>query len=331
MALTMGDPAGIGSEVIVKAYPAVADEVRPVVLGDYAVLAEAVEACRGDLQLRAIESVDAARFEPGVLDVVDFENVPDHAWGEHRAEYGRAGLAYVEHAIDLAMAGAVDAMATAPLNKRALELAGSDYAGHTNLLADRTGTDEYAMLLVQGDLRVTHVTVHVSLWTALESLTTERVLETIAVTDRGLRGLGIGDPSIAVAGVNPHAGEAGLMGDADVDIVEPAVERARAADIDASGPWPPDNVFNQAAVGRFDAVVAMYHDQGHIAANMHGLLPSGGIAGFNMTIGLPITRTSTIHGTAFDIAGTGAADPDGMVDAVRGAALAVDAGTDSGG
>ncbi|PSP86152.1 4-hydroxythreonine-4-phosphate dehydrogenase PdxA [Halobacteriales archaeon QS_1_68_17] len=322
----MGDPAGIGSEIIVKAYPQVFDAARPVVLGDFDVMADAVAACESDLDLRRVETVDEARFETGVLDVVDFDNLDEVVRGEHRGEYGRASLDYVEHGIELATSGAIDAMCNAPINKKALEMAGSDYAGHTNLLADRTGTDEYSMLLIQDELRVTHVTVHMSLQEAIDTITTERVLETIEVTDEGLRGLGIEDPSIAVCGLNPHAGEGGVLGTTDAEEIEPAVERARDAGIDASGPWAGDNIFNQAAVGRFDGVVAMYHDQGHIATNVHGLLPSGGFAGVNMTIGLPIVRTSTTHGTAFDIAGTGIADEDSMVDAIRAAARAAEAG-----
>ena len=324
--ITMGDPAGIGSEIVVTATPEIADAARPVVLGDLDVMREAVAACGSTLDLRGVETVADAAHEPGVLDVVDFGNVDELVRGEHRAAYGRVSLEYVERGIELATAGTIDALCNAPINKKALEMAGSDYAGHTNLLADRTGTDEYSMLLLQDELRVTHVTVHTSLQDAIDAITTERVLETIAVTDAGLRGLGIEEPSIAVCGLNPHAGEGGVLGTTDAEEIEPAVERARAASIDVSGPWAGDNVFNQAAVGRFDGVVAMYHDQGHIPINVHGLLPSGSFAGVNMTIGLPIVRTSTTHGTAFDIAGQGIADPDSMIDAIRAAARAAETG-----
>jgi 4-hydroxythreonine-4-phosphate dehydrogenase len=324
--VTMGDPAGIGSEIIVKAQPAVTGIARPVVLGDRDVMADAVDVCGTDLELRSIDSVEAADPDPDSLDVVDFDNVDELVRGEHRGDYGRASLEYVDRAIELATAGRIDAMCNAPINKKALEMAGSDYAGHTNLLADRTGTEEYSMLLVQDDLRVTHATVHVSLQEAIDAITTERVLETIEVTADGLSGLGIENPAIAVCGLNPHAGEEGVLGTEDQEEIEPAVERARERGIDASGPWAGDNVFNQAAVGRFDGVVAMYHDQGHVAINVHGLLPSGGFAGYNMTVGLPIVRTSTTHGTAFDIAGMGVADEDSMVDAIGGAVRAVEAG-----
>jgi 4-hydroxythreonine-4-phosphate dehydrogenase len=322
----MGDPAGIGSEIIVKAYPAVVDEIRPVILGDADVMRAAVEDCESDLDVRAIDAVGDATDTDGVLEVVDFDNVADLVRGEHRGDYGDASLEYVERGIELAMAGEIDAMCNAPINKKALHLAGSEYAGHTNLLADRTGTDEYSMLLIQKEMHVTHVTVHMSLQEAIETITTERVLETIEVTHEGLRDLGIDDPSIAVCGLNPHAGEDGVLGTEDQEEIAPAIDRAQEAGIDASGPWAADNIFNQAAVGRVDGVVAMYHDQGHIPVYVHGLLPSGGVAGVNMTIGLPIIRTSTMHGTAFDIAGEGIADPDSMNDALSAAGRAARAG-----
>lgn len=324
--VTMGDPAGIGSEIIVKAYPHVNDEIRMVVLGDVTVMEDAVTACESDLELHSIDAVADAEYADGRLDVVDFDNVEEVARGEHRGNYGQASLEYVERGIELAMAGEIDAMCNAPINKKALDLAGSEYAGHTNLLADRTDTDEYSMLLIQDEMHVTHVTVHMSLQEAIDTIDTEQVLETIEVTDEGLRDLGIDDPSIAVCGLNPHAGEDGVLGTEDQEEIAPAIEQAQAKGIDASGPWAGDNIFNQAAVGRVDGVVAMYHDQGHIPVYVHGLLPSGGVAGVNMTIGLPIIRTSTMHGTAFDIAGTGIADQDSMVDALRAAGRAAEAG-----
>jgi 4-hydroxythreonine-4-phosphate dehydrogenase len=326
VAVTMGDPAGIGAEVAVKAFEAAREHARPVVVGDASAMADAVRICGSDLAVRAVDSVEAGLAVEDGIPVLDLENVPDLKYGVVREDYGRASLEYVERGIELALAGDIDAMCNAPINKKALELGGSDYAGHTNLLADRTDTDEYSMLLIQDGLHVTHVTVHMSLREAIETISTERVLETIEVTDEGLRDLGIEDPSIAVCGLNPHAGEDGVLGTEDQEEVAPAVEQAQEAGIDASGPWAPDNIFNQAAVGRFDGVVAMYHDQGHIPVYIHGVLPSGGVAGVNMTIGLPIIRTSTMHGTAFDIAGEGIADADSMIDALRAAGRAAEAG-----
>lgn len=320
--ITMGDPAGIGSEIIIKSYSRLDNDARYVVLGDMDVMSDALSVCDVDIELREVTTIEDTRPDQGVLDILDFDNVNNIVRGETRAEYGQAGLDYLETAIDLAIEGTIDAMCNAPLNKKALELAGSEYKGHTNLLADRTGTDNYSMLLIQKDLRVTHVSVHVPLEEAIERVTTENVLDTIRVTDKGLRELGIQSPSIAVAGLNPHAGEEGVLGTRDRDEIEPAIEQAQADGIDASGPYAPDNLYNQAAVGRYDGVVAMYHDQGHIPVYIHGLLESGGTAGVNMTIGLPIIRTSTMHGTAFDIAGTGIADPDSMLDALNAATQA---------
>jgi 4-hydroxythreonine-4-phosphate dehydrogenase len=319
---TMGDPAGIGSEIIVDAYPSVVEDLRLVVLGDADVMRKAVESCDSDLEIRAIDDVSEAAYENGVLDVLDFDNVPDHIWGEVRAEFGAASLEYVELAIDLAKDGDIDAMCNAPINKEALNKAGSEYAGHTKLLADRTDTDEYAMLLMHEGMRVTHVTVHMSLQEAIDTITTERVLDTIEVTEAGLEDIGIEEPSVGVAGLNPHAGEGGVLGHEDEEIIEPAVEAAQEAGIDATGPLPGDSIFTQAAAGRFDGTVAMYHDQGHIPVYVHAMLPNGSSAGVNMTIGIPIIRTSTIHGTAFDIAGEGIAAGDNFVNALQSAARA---------
>lgn len=315
----MGDPAGIGSEIIIKSYPQLDEGSRYVVLGDMEVMRDALTACDVDLELHEVASVEDAGTDRSTLDVLDFGNVDEVARGETRGEYGQAGLDYLETAIDLAMEGTIDAMCNAPLNKKALELAGSEYKGHTNLLADRTETENYSMLLIQKDIRVTHVSVHVPLEEAIETVTTENVFDTIRVTDEGLRELGIEDPNIAVAGLNPHAGEGGVLGTRDMEEIEPAIEKAQQEGIDATGPHASDNLFNQAAVGRCDGVVAMYHDQGHIPVYVHGLLESGATAGVNMTIGLPIIRTSTMHGTGFDIAGTGIADPDSMLDALNAA------------
>jgi 4-hydroxythreonine-4-phosphate dehydrogenase len=317
----MGDPASIGSEIIVKAYSEI-DDLRMVVLGDADVMATSVNNCESEVDIREIDDIGDAAYEPGVLDVLDFDNVNNLVFGEIRAEYGRASLEYVERAIDLALRGDIDAMCNAPINKEALKEAGSDYAGHTNLLADRTDTDEYAMLLLHNEMRVTHVTVHMSLQEAIDTITTDQVLDTIEVTEAGLEDIGIDDPSIGVCGLNPHAGEGGVLGHEDEKIIEPAVEAAKESGIDATGPLPGDSIFTQTAAGRFDGVVAMYHDQGHIPVYVHAMLPNGSSAGVNMTIGIPIIRTSTIHGTAFDIAGEGIAASDNFVNALEAAARA---------
>ena len=318
--ITMGDPAGVGSEVIVKAYPDLRELARIVVIGDAAVMREAVSVCESSLAIRAVDDVGSVRSGPDAVDVLDLDNVADLEFGTLREDYGAASLAYIERAIELAMAGEIDAMTTAPINKQATKLAGSEYAGHTGMLADYTDTTTYSMMLIEADLRVTHVSTHVPLREACDLVTERRVLETIRVTDAALEDLGIETPRIAVAGLNPHASDGGLLGDEDIEEIAPAVERAEEEGIDVVGPESPDTVYVQAARGDYDCVVSMYHDEGHIPIKMLGFSRGGEVSGVNMTIGLPIVRTSVDHGTAFDIAGEGIASPKSMVDAVEVAA-----------
>jgi len=334
VAVTMGDPAGIGPEVIVAAYPDLLTDAQPVVVGDADVLRHAVDIVECGLDVVAVEQVaditdaaDAASgpgtdsetdADAGTLPVLDLDNVDadDLAYGEVRKEYGEASLAYVERAIELATAGEVDAIATAPINKQATRLAGSTHAGHTGMLADYTDTETYAMMLVEDDLRVTHVSTHVPLVEACERVTRRAVRDTIDVTVEGLRDLGVDDPTVAVAGLNPHASDGGLLGTTEQSEIRPAVEDAREAGHDVFGPDSPDTVFARAAGGAADCVVAMYHDQGHIPIKMLGFASDDAVSGVNVTIGLPIVRTSVDHGTAFDIAGEGKASPASLVDAV---------------
>nr|WP_303797983.1 4-hydroxythreonine-4-phosphate dehydrogenase PdxA [Alicyclobacillus macrosporangiidus] len=318
VAVTMGDPAGIGPEITLLAVQAseVRDRVKPVVIGDLDRLREAsrILASAGRWQgavpeLRAIERVEEARFEDGVIEVLDLHNVPAGLpWGQVTREAGRAAFEYVAKAVDLAVHRTADAIATAPINKEAWKLAGVKYPGHTEALAELSGSPSSAMMLVNGPLRVVHVTTHVSLRQAIELATTERVLERIRLTHRSLEQFGLRNPRIAVAGLNPHAGEGGLFGDEDERQIRPAVEQARAEGVDCTGPLPPDSVYARAAGGEFDAVIAMYHDQGHIAIKMLGF-----DTGINVTLGLPILRTSVDHGTAFDIAGKGVAREKSMI------------------
>ena len=317
VAVTMGDPAGIGAEVVVKAFDAAREYARPVVIGDASVVAEAVRVCGSDLSVAAVDSVEAALGVEEGIPVLDLDNVAGMEYGVVREAYGRASLEYVERAIDLAIEGAVDAIATAPINKQATRLAGAEHAGHTGLLAARTGVEEYSMMLIEEPLRVTHVSTHVPLREACDLVTAESVGSTIDVTHGALRDLGIDEPSIAVAGLNPHASDGGLMGEEDAAEIAPAVEAARERGIDAHGPESPDTVYVRAAGGEFDCVVSMYHDQGHIPIKMLGFGSDGAVSGVNVTVGLPIVRTSVDHGTAFDIAGRGVASETSMVDAVR--------------
>ncbi|MFC4440391.1 MULTISPECIES: 4-hydroxythreonine-4-phosphate dehydrogenase PdxA [Natrialbaceae] len=320
IAITMGDPSGIGSEIIVDAYDRLLEAARPIVIGDADVMRSAVDVRDSQHAIQAVESVEVASFGADAIPVLDLGNVDDLEYGVIRESYGEASLEYVDRAIELAKAGMVDAISTAPINKQSTRLAGSEYAGHTGMLADYTDTENYSMMLVEDDLIVTHVSTHVPLRRACELVTEENVLETIRVTDDGLHDLGVDDPSIAVAGLNPHASDGGLLGDADGEEIRPAVEHARDEGIDASGPESPDTVYVQAARGDYDCVVSMYHDQGHIPIKMLGFSSGGTVSGVNVTIGLPIIRTSVDHGTAFDIAGEGIASSVSMVDATEVAA-----------
>ena len=276
IALTAGDPAGIGPEIVEKAMadPAVREVCEPIVYGP----------------------ADPARFAPGSVS----------------AEAGRAAYDAIVAAVRDAQAGRVDGIATAPVNKLAFARAGLPWKGHTDLLAHLTGTDDYAMLFWSDTLRVVLATVHVPLAEVPRLLTQELVERVIALTNRELPAFGIGRPRIAVAGLNPHAGEDGVLGDEELRVLKPAVEAARHAGIDASGPFPGDTIFVRATRGDFDCVVACYHDQGLIPVKMAAF----GRA-VNVTIGLPIVRTSVDHGTAFDIAGKGVADASSMIEAVR--------------
>jgi 4-hydroxythreonine-4-phosphate dehydrogenase len=303
VAVTMGDPTGVGPEIVAKVFGE-AGPHRAVVVGDVAMMRRAVDLLDLPLRVNPADGPGDARFAPGTVDVVAATDLPaDLPYGVVDARGGGAAYDYVRRAVELALAGEVHAVATAPLNKEAMHLAGHRYPGHTELLAELTGTTDYAMMLVTDELRVIHVSTHVSLEEAIRRVQPERELTVIRLADRSLKVLGVERPRVAVAGLNPHAGEAGLFGTQDRDVIAPAVEAARAEGIDASGPWPPDTVFMQARQGRFDIVVVQYHDQGHIPIKLMGF-----DTGVNVTVGLPFFRTSVDHGTAFDIAGTGRAD-----------------------
>jgi len=298
----MGDPAGVGPEVVVKALalPAVSGMCEPVVIGD-----------TKRLQLAA--SICGVSLDPAV-EVIDVGKVPDDLpWGELSAAAGEAAYRYIERAAQLALAGDVQAICTAPLNKEALHAAGHMFPGHTELLAHLTGTAEVSMMLEAPGLRVIHVTTHIGIIDAIAKIEPGLVARTIRRADETLRRAGIAAPRLAVCGINPHAGENGLFGHGEENSkIDPAIATVRAEGIDAVGPLPADTLFFRARRGDFDCVVAMYHDQGHGPVKVLGLE-----AGVNITIGLPVVRTSVDHGTAFDIAGTGVADERSMVEALK--------------
>jgi 4-hydroxythreonine-4-phosphate dehydrogenase len=319
LGVTVGDPAGIGPEIVLKsAGDPRTRAARLLAIGSVEALAAAADVVPEAPALNVVSAPAEARFEPGTLDVVAVPSDVPVPIGRLSAEAGQIAFEGVERAVALALEGAIDGIVTAPLNKEAIALAGHPYPGHTEILADLTGTRDFAMMLTALKLRVVHVTTHVGIREMLDRVTTERVLTTVRLADRALRDMGIEAPSVGVAGLNPHAGEGGLFGDEEGRVIVPAIERARSEGIDATGPWPADTLFGRAVAGDFDVAVAMYHDQGHIAVKVLGFE-----TGVNATIGLPIVRTSVDHGTAFDIAGTGRASADSLVEAIAvGAAMA---------
>lgn len=319
LAITMGDAAGCGPEIIVKA---LADKsmyqlCRPLVFGDAKRLERAANILNSPLTILGHTKVGEGAFQHGQIDVLDFKNVPpDLPFGSISPAAGHAAYQYIEAAVQAAMAGEVAAIVTAPINKEALHLGGHDFPGHTEILGELSNSRDYAMLLASESLRVIHVTTHVSMVQAAGLIKKDRVLRIIRLADRTLRLLGIAQPRIAVAGFNAHAGENGLFGREEVDEIVPAVEEACKEGMTVTGPISPDTVFYRAACRKeFDIVVVMYHDQGHIPIKLLGF-----DSGINVTVGLPFLRSSVDHGTAFDIAGQGIADDGSMKAAIEFAA-----------
>lgn len=320
----MGDPAGVGPEVSVRALAEreVYSRCRPFIIGDLATIQKTAAGVALPLVVKQITSPGEARFEFGLVEVLQATtgDISAIKMGAVSAEAGKAAVECIFKAVDLAKGRQIDAIATAPLNKDAINQAGYHYPGHTEMLASLTETTDYSLMLVAGDFRVIHVTTHVSMRQALDLLSKERVLRIIRLADRTAKELGVAKPRVAVAGFNCHAGENGLFGTEEIEHITPAIEAAKAEGIDASGPWPGDTVFFRAAQRKeFDIVLAMYHDQGHVAVKMLGFE-----AGVNTTAGLPIIRTSVDHGTAFRRAGQWRANAGSMVEAIKlGADLAV--------
>lgn len=317
LAITLGDPAGIGPEIIVKAlhHAAIYDQCRPLVIGDRRMLARAMTWVEGAaLPLDVIVDPAEGQYQPGVIALLDLQNADPAAIqpGQVSAAAGRAAVEYVLRACDMTMANVTAAVVTAPLNKEAMNLAGYHYAGHTELLADRTGAERVSMLLTGPTLRVVHVSTHVALEEAIRRVTQKRVEEVIDLAQRSCQALGISHPRIAVAGLNPHASEGGLFGNQEAQEIQPAIARARARGLQVTDPQPPDTVFLRAVKGDYDIVVAMYHDQGHIPMKLLAF-----DSGVNVSMGLPIIRTSVDHGTAFDIAGTGKAREESLLEAIK--------------
>jgi 4-hydroxythreonine-4-phosphate dehydrogenase len=334
LGLTMGDPAGIGPEIILAA----ARDLAPrAAASEFALLVVGTRRCFEETASRlgmAAEIVTAAG-EPTawprvpVIEAADTELAIEP--GKLSAEAGRLAYAAIERAVVLAMAGEIEAVVTAPISKEALHLAGYAYPGHTEILAELTGSKGSCMMLVHDRLRVSHVSTHVALADVPRQVTPERLRYVIDLTHEALCDLGFERPRIGVCALNPHAGEGGMFGREDADVIAPVVESYRAEGMDITGPVPGDTVYVKALAGQFDAVVAMYHDQGHIAVKTLGFVmdPQSGqmsaLSGVNVTLGLPIVRTSVDHGTAFDIAGKGIANPQSMIEAIEVAARLVGA------
>ena len=319
VAVTMGDGAGVGPEVVVGALvePEIATLCRPVVIGDAQRLRAAAEILGVDADIVTVESVEDAVFAPRRVNVIDLGLLPaDLPWGKLSPVAGHAAYEYIRVASELAMEGRVQAICTAPLNKEALHAGGHVFPGHTELLAHLTGTEEVSMMLNSPRIRVIHVTTHIGLIDAVAKIEPGLVERTVRRGHEALVRAGIPAPRIAVCGINPHAGENGLFGyGEEEEKIVPAIERLQADGIDARGPLPADTVFFVAGRGDYDLVVAMYHDQGHGPVKVLGIE-----AGVNITVGLPVIRTSVDHGTAFDIAGTGKVEVGSMVEALRQAA-----------
>ena len=313
----MGDPAGIGPEICAKAVtsPEVQKLADCLVIGDRKAIRQGLKIARIEgIEINSIKNVAEAKFEAGVIDVLDLNNVdlPRLKVGQVSKAAGKAAVEYIEKAIDLAKNGSIDGIVTAPINKEAIHKAGYHYQGHTELLASRTKSKNYAMLFVSEKFWVMLATTHMPLRKVSGSLTKEKILNQIKLAHATLLNLRGKEPKIGVAGLNPHAGESGIFGNEEKKIIKPAIEAARKLGINVSGPISPDAIFYLANVGMFDLVIAMYHDQGLIPLKLLSFSHS-----VNVTVGLPIIRTSVDHGTGFDIAGKGWANPSSMIEAIR--------------
>jgi 4-hydroxythreonine-4-phosphate dehydrogenase len=317
IAMTMGDAAGIGPEVIMKslAHADIYDLCRPLVIGDALRLQKAGRIVGTKLVVRSLtpDQIEDALYTAGTVDCIDLKLIPDDLpWGKLSAIAGDAAFRYMEIAAKLAISGKIQAICTAPLNKEALHAGGHKFPGHTEMLAALTGTPEVSMMLSTPKMRVIHVTTHIGLIDAIAKIEPKLVERTIARGYEALRRAGIANPKIGICGINPHAGENGLFGHGEeAEKIEPAVAACRAKGWDVEGPFPADTLFFRAQRGDFDLVVAMYHDQGHGPVKVLGLE-----SGVNITIGLPVIRTSVDHGTAFDIAGSGKAEEGSMIQAI---------------
>jgi 4-hydroxythreonine-4-phosphate dehydrogenase len=324
--ITTGDPAGIGPEVIAGALNVreLYEFCRPIVIGDAGVIEQAVGIVKCDAVINACVHPENGIFQPGTLDVFDMQNVDIKKLKKKQISRmtGKASLENIYKAIDLTLDHTIDAIVTGPIHKVAIHKAGCKFPGHTEIFSDRLGVQEFSSMLVVDDFRVMHVTLHTSLKNAIKSLSVNRILKMIRLAHNSLKEMGVGNPRIAVPGLNPHSGDDGLFGNEEEKIIRPAIEAARAEGVIVDGPVPPDTVFIKALGGKYDIVIALYHDQGHIPGKFLGwkwdeaLQRYTQMKGVTIVLGLPIIRTNPDHGTALEIAGEGIANFDAMVDAI---------------
>jgi 4-hydroxythreonine-4-phosphate dehydrogenase len=327
LGISTGDPAGIGPEVTVKAlsHSELYDVCKPLVVCDAKIIRQIISICHLALTVNTITHPGDGTYKHGIIDVLDMKNVDADTFRFNTvsAMTGKASFEYVAKVIELAKAGLIDATITGPIHKEAIQTAGFNFAGHTEIYAELTGTKNYAMMLADGHFRVVHVSTHVSLSEAIRRVKKDRVLKTIELAYDALKKMKIDQPRIAVAGLNPHAGENGLFGREEIDEIAPAIEMARESGIPAEGPFPPDTIFPKMKGGQYDIVVCMYHDQGHIPTKLLGFNYDHkkekweGLSGVNITLGLPIIRVSVDHGVAFDKGGEGDANPESMIQAIK--------------
>ena len=329
--ISVGDPGGIGPEVTAKALnlQELYNLCRLLVVADVSLMQDAVRIAGVSLKVIPVEDPLKCSYEYGVMNVLDMNNINMKSiqFKKVTSIQGKASFEYIQKVIELAIQRKIDATVTGPINKESLQAAGYPYPGHTEIYADLTKTKEYAMMLVDEKFRVVHVSTHTSLRKAVDRVKKERILRVIQLGDTALRNIGLKRPKIAVAGLNPHAGEKGLFGCEEIDEIIPAIEEAVKQDINVEGPIPPDTVFSKMQGGQYDLVVVMYHDQGHIPIKLIGFKYNNkakswdNLSGVNVTLGLPIIRTSVDHGVAFGKAGEGRANPQSMIDAIKMAVL----------
>ena len=316
IAVPIGDPAGVGPEIVVKALTSrqLADVCDCIVIGDRGIIENAVRITGSDLTVEVAADPGSAAYSPGKLVMIDLANIDmtSFRFGEVSAMCGRAAFEYIEKSIGLAIDGSVDAVATPPINKEALRAAGINYIGHTEIFGALTGSDDPLTMFETNGLRVFFLTRHLSLRDMLDYIKKDRIIDYVVRCTEALKKLGVTDGTMAVAGLNPHSGERGLFGWEEVNEIAPAVEELKAMGYDVAGPVPADSVFHQAAIGRFSSVLSMYHDQGHIATKTLDFERT-----ISITCGMPILRTSVDHGTAFDIAGKNIVSEVSMTEAIR--------------